>query len=94
MKIEPAITPGSASGIVMLRSVRQPRAPRSPDASRYEWGIRSSDAYTGSHMNGSQTYENTIHIAQFVYARLADGRPIPCSAQLRTPPPERIVCQA
>ena len=42
VKIEPATTPGSASGSSTLRSVRQLRAPRSPDASSSESGIRSS----------------------------------------------------
>ncbi len=32
----------------------------------YEWGIRSSAPKTGRIMNGSQTYEKTIHTAQFV----------------------------
>ena len=42
VKIDPATTPGSASGRTTLRSVRQLRAPRSPDASSSESGIRSS----------------------------------------------------
>ena len=56
--------------------------------------MRSSDAYTGSTMNGSQTYEKTSHIAQFVYARLAAGSPSLLSDQSSAPPPERIVCHA
>ena len=44
VKIEPATTPGSASGSTTLRNVRQFRAPRSPDASSSESGIRSSAA--------------------------------------------------
>ena len=42
VKMEPATTPGSASGRITLRSVRQLRAPRSPEASNSESGIRSS----------------------------------------------------
>ena len=42
VKIEPAITPGSASGSTIERVVRHPFAPRSREASMYEWGIRSS----------------------------------------------------
>ena len=37
-----------------LRSVRQARAPRSPEASSSESGMRSSAPYTGTIMNGSQ----------------------------------------
>ena len=45
-------------------------------------------------MNGSQTYEKTIHIAVFVYASPASGRPMPFSAQLRAPFLARISRQA
>src|SRR5262249_39550060 len=69
VKIEPATSPGSDSGRITERNVRQLRAPRSAEASRYDSGIRSSAAYTGSTMNGSQTYEKTIHTAGFVYRR-------------------------
>ncbi len=41
VKIDPATTPGSASGRITLATVRHPRAPRSAEASRYESGIRS-----------------------------------------------------
>ena len=36
-------------------------------------------------MNGSQMYEKTIHIAVFVYAMFAGGRPSLCSDQLSSP---------
>jgi len=42
VKIEPAITPGSASGRITRRNVVNPLAPRSRDASMYDSGIRSS----------------------------------------------------
>ena len=45
-------------------------------------------------MNGSQTYENTIHIAQFVYSMPWSGSPSPFSAQLTAPPCASIVRQA
>ena len=64
VKIEPATIPGSASGRSTRRTVVVPRAPRSADASSTESGIRSNAAKTGRIMNGSQMYENTIHIAQ------------------------------
>ena len=41
-------------------------------------------------MNGSQMYENTIHIAVFVYAIPADGSPTLCSDQLSRPSELRI----
>src|SRR5262249_10451151 len=41
-------------------------------------------------MNGSQMYENAIHIAVFVYAMLAGGRPSFPSHQLRRPSELRI----
>ena len=56
--------------------------------------MRSSAAYTGSTMNGSQTYEKTSHIAQFVYAMFWSGRPSPFSAQLSAPSCARIVRHA
>ena len=45
-------------------------------------------------MNGSQTYEKTIHIAVFVYARPASGSPSPFRAQFSAPFFARIVRQA
>jgi len=45
-------------------------------------------------MNGSQTYEKTIHIAVLVYARPVSGRPMPFRNQLRAPFLARIVRQA
>src|SRR5919201_6304678 len=51
VKIEPATTPGSASGNSTLRNVRQPEAPRSAEASKYESGTRSIAAHTGRIMN-------------------------------------------
>lgn len=42
VKIDPAIRPGRASGSTTERMVRQERAPRSPEASSSESGIRSS----------------------------------------------------
>jgi hypothetical protein len=68
VKMEPAARPGTASGRITRRSVVHPFAPRSAEASRYEYGSRSSAAYTGRTMNGNQMYVNTSHIAQFVYA--------------------------
>ena len=44
VKIDPATTPGSASGRITFAIVRPPRAPRSAEASRYESGIRSMAA--------------------------------------------------
>ena len=54
MKIDPATMPGSANGSSTDRVVRQVCPPRSCDASICEGGIRSSAAYTGMIMNGSQ----------------------------------------
>ncbi len=48
----------------------------------------------GRIMNGSQTYEKTIHMAVFVNASWASGRPRPFRAQLRGPLDERIVVHA
>ena len=45
--------PGRARGQTTFRKVVQPFAPRSPDASRYDSGTRSSAAYTGSTTNGN-----------------------------------------
>ena len=44
VKIEPATTAGNASGSVTFQKVRSERAPRSPDASSKDEGIRSSPA--------------------------------------------------
>src|SRR3954454_17897700 len=65
VKIDPATTPVSASGSSTRRNVVGDLAPRSPEASSRESGTRSMAAQTGRIMNGSQMYENTIHIAVF-----------------------------
>src|SRR6266576_3842648 len=67
------------------RNVANPLAPRSRDASMYEWGIRSTAPNTGRIMNGSHTYVKTSQTAKFVYARCTSGRPSLPSVQLRTP---------
>ena len=54
VKIEPAAIPGRIRGNSTVRNVRQPRAPRSAEASSIESGTRSIAAHTGRIMNGSQ----------------------------------------
>lgn len=50
VKIDPATIPGSASGRITPRIVRRLRAPRSPEASSSEFGIRSIAPNTGTIM--------------------------------------------
>jgi hypothetical protein len=47
LNIDPATTPGNASGRVIRRNVVAGRAPRSPEASSTERGTRSSEAEIG-----------------------------------------------
>ena len=53
--MEPATTPGRASGRIRVRKVWAGVAPRSPLASSRERGIRSTAAWMGRIMKGSQT---------------------------------------
>ena len=46
VKIEPATTPGRESGKTTCQNVLPPLAPRSPEASTSEWGMRSSAAWS------------------------------------------------
>ena len=94
VKMEPATRPGSASGSTTLRRVRPSRAPRSLDASMNESGIRSSAVYTGMIMNGSQMYENTSHIAVWVYEISGWGKPTWWNVQSSVPFFARITIQA
>ena len=47
VKIDPAATPGMASGRITRRKVSRGRAPRSAEASMKDLGTRSSAASTG-----------------------------------------------
>ncbi|MNG25389.1 hypothetical protein D3C84_1102330 [compost metagenome] len=53
--MEPATTPGSASGSIRVRKVWAGVAPRSLLASKRDRGIRSTAAWMGRIMKGSQT---------------------------------------
>ena len=53
VKIDPATTPGNASGQTTCRNVCRGRAPRSIDACTRLGGTRSSAAWIGSTMNGN-----------------------------------------
>ena len=54
VKMDPATIPGRASGKVTWRKVVAGVAPRSPEASSSERGTRSSAAWIGRTMKGSQ----------------------------------------
>ncbi len=86
VKIEPATMPGQRERQDDRAQRRKPRAPRSRDASSSESGMRSSAAYTGRIMNGSQMYEKTSHIAQFGVAETECGQ-----AELAERPVEHAV---
>ena len=54
VNIDPATTPGNASGQITCRKVCRGRAPRSIDACTRLGGTRSSAAWIGNTMKGNQ----------------------------------------
>jgi hypothetical protein len=65
VKIDPATTPGNASGRSTLRKLCHGRAPRSAEASSSLAGTRSIAACIGRIMNGSHAYVNTRNRPRF-----------------------------
>ena len=92
VKIEPATSAGNASGRITRRNVRPALPPRSEDASSSESGIRSSPAYSGRIMYGSQRYEKTMHAGDV--AEPGPVSPNGSSSQFSGPLSWRMIRQA